>query len=252
MSYSKSEALHILGQKNGGEASQFRYLLEGRHPDIKLNWSKILEGIKTNMHVLPDLYNYKETRLRADFRRDLCTFARQIMRADPQGFISAAGLIREHATELEYLADLIRWRLDLCKQERNEWNVDNPFYWRFALQGTEVPPDIEEQAAGFYERGEYDQAAVLFRFLTDCFSDYAEGYNYLGLISLKTGKLEEAIGYFRQTMDLGRKLFPKRIARSHYWSDFSTRPYMRGMMNLALALNRAGYYKEALEYLRSS
>ena len=246
--YSKAEAFHILGRGNGGEASQFRYLLEHQYPDIKLDWSKLLEGIKAGIHVLPDLYEYRETRLRSQFRNDLCAFARQLMLADPQDFISAGNLIQEHSTELEYLTELIRWRLDLHKQERNQWNVDNPFYWRFALQGAGVPPDIEEQVAGFYERSEYDRAAVLFRFLTDCFDDYAEGHNYLGLISLRREKLEEAIGHFQKAMELGRKHFPKRMARSRYWSELSTRPYMRAMRNLTFALNRAGRYEEALQY----
>jgi tetratricopeptide (TPR) repeat protein len=246
--YSKAEALRILGQNKRGTEVQFRNLLQHQFPDIKFDWRKILEGIKADLHVLPELYEYRETRLKSGFRKDLCSFARQLMLADPQDLFSAANLIREHSVEFDYLIELIRWRLNLCKQERNEWNTDNPFYWRFATQGSEVPSEIEEQVAGFYERGEFDRAAVLFRFLIDCFDNYAEGYNYLGLISLKTGKLEDAIENFRKTMDLGRKYFPKRMARSRYWSDHATRPYMRGMRNITLALNRAGRYDEALEY----
>jgi tetratricopeptide (TPR) repeat protein len=109
-----------------------------------------------------------------------------------------------------------------------------------------VPPDIEEEVADLYERGEYDRAKVLFRFLIDCFDDYAEGYNYLGLISLHEEKLAEAIGHFKKTIELGRKKFPRRIGRSRYWSDISTRPYMRGLMNLTIGLNRSGRYEEAL------
>ncbi len=246
--YSKAEALHILKQENGGNTPQFQSLLEGQYPDIKLDWIKILEGIRNNMNVLPDLYEYKDARLQSEFRKGLYSFARQLMLADPQHLFSAASLIQEHSVELEYLSELIHWRLRLCKQQRSEFNADNAFYWRFAMQGREVPPEIEEQVADFYERGEYERAAVLFRFLINCFGDYAEGYNYLGLISLNTGKLEEAIEYFRRTIEAGRRLFPGRIARSQYWSDLSTRPYMRGMMNLTLALNRAGHYREALEY----
>lgn len=246
--YCKAEALNILGQSNGGKASQFRYLLERQHPEIKLNWSKILQGIKADIDVLPDLYQYKETRVRSGFREDLCSFARQLMLADPQHLVSAAGLIREHSVELEYLAELIRWRLDLYKQKRSQWNADNAFYWRFAMQETGVPPEIEEKVAGFYNRGEYERASVLFRFLIDCFDDYAEGYNYLGLISLQTEKLQEAIEYFLKGMNLGRRQFPKRIARSRYWSDLATRPYMRAMRNLILALTRAGRDEEALRY----
>ena len=54
---------------------------------------------------------------------------------------------------LEYLAETIQWRLKLRDQEENPWNKDNPFYWRFALQGRDVPPDTEEHAAGFLPNG---------------------------------------------------------------------------------------------------
>jgi hypothetical protein len=38
----------------------------------------------------------------------------------------------------------------------------------------------------------------------------------------------------------------RAFARQLYWNDLETRPYMRGMRNLALALNRAGHWEEAL------
>lgn len=246
--YSKAEALRILGRGNGGQALQFRQLIERRYPENKFNWGRLYTGINDNLDVLPDLYEYKEARLQSQFRKDLCAFARQLMLADPQDLLSAGNLIHDHSTELEYLAELMRWRLDRCQQKPTEWNTDNPFYWRFALQGTGVPPDIEEHVAGFYERGDYDRAAVLFRFLADCFDGYAEGYNYLGLISLQRQELAEAVEHFRKAMDLGRKLFPRRMARSRYWRELSTRPYIRAMRNLTLALNRAGHYEESLEY----
>lgn len=244
--YSKAEALRILGRSNGGGAAQFQFMLEHQYPDMKFNWNKLHAAILDNMHVLPDLYEYKKTRLRSQFRKDLCSFARQLMLADPQDLVAAGDLIQEHRVELEYVAELIQWRLKLRKQEPNQWNQDNPFYWRYTLQGAGVPPDVEEHVADFYDRGEYDQAEVLFRLLTDCFDDYPEGYNYLGLISLHHEKLEEAMGRFQKTVELGRKRFPKKIARSRYWKDHSTRPYMRGLMNLTLTLNRAGRYQEAL------
>lgn len=246
--YSKAEALSILGQSNGEHASQFKYLLESQYPEIKLDWNALRNGIRENLDVLPDLYEYKETRLRSKFRHDLSAFARQLMLTDPQEFVSAQNLLQEHRIELEYLTRLVQWRLNLPKQERNEWNKDNPFFWRFTLQGTKVPPQIEEELAGYYERGEYERASILFRFLIDCFGDYAEGYNYLGLISLQTEKIEEAIQHFQKGMELGRKQFPRNMARSKYWEDLATRPYMRAMRNLTLALNRGGRYEEALDY----
>lgn len=243
--YSKAEALQILGQSNANSASHFYHLLENQYPDVCFNWRKINAAIQAKMHVLPDLYQYKETRLRSRFRGDLCAFARQLILTDPQDFMAASHLIEEHVLELEYLVQLIQWRLALRKQEPNQWNKDNPFYWRFTLQCLMVPPDIEEEVAGFYKKGDYERAKVLFRLLIDCFDNYAEGYNYLGLIALEQEKLEEAICHFQKTIEIGRKYFPKKIARKRYWSDFATRPYMRGLRNLALALNRSGRYEDA-------
>jgi hypothetical protein len=40
-----------------------------------------------------------------------------------------AHVIQQHRHELEYLADLIHWRLELREQKPTEWNADNPFYW---------------------------------------------------------------------------------------------------------------------------
>ena len=244
--YSRPEALETLGRGTKGGGDRFRHLLEEQHPDLKFNWKKIRRTIQEHLDVLPDHYEYRSQRLRARFRDDLCTFTRQLILADPQDLQSAADVIQEHRHELEYLADLIAWRLKLRDHAPSEWNADNLFYWRFALQGRDVPPDTEEHAAGLYERGEYERATVVFRLLVDCFDGYAEGYNYLGLIALAQRKLDEAIEHFTKTIELGRKRFPPRIGKKRYWSDHATRPYMRGLQNLALTLNEAGRFPEAL------
>jgi len=180
------------------------------------------------------------------FREDLLSFARQLILADPQDLESSAKVIATHRYELEFLHELIRWRLEQSSHEKNEWNTDNPFYWRFAMPGREVPPETEETAAGYLERREYQKAVAIFRMLVDTFDDYADGHNYLGLIALDQNRLDEASDHFRKAMEVGQRLFPKRLAKKHYWSQLGTRPYMRGLHNLALTLNRAGKYIEAL------
>jgi tetratricopeptide (TPR) repeat protein len=134
----------------------------------------------------------------------------------------------------------------VCEQEENVWNQDTPYFWRFALPGSGVPPEAEELAAGYYEKQDYPHAKAAFELLTELFDGYAEGHNYLGLIALEEGRLDEAVASFEKTIELGRKLFPKRISKKRFWSDDATRPYMRGLMNLALALNRADRFDEAL------
>lgn len=244
--YSRAEALEVLGRGTKGAAERFRDLLQRQHPDLTFNWKKIRRAIEAQLDLLPDVYEYRSQRLRARFRDDFRACVRQLILADPQDLVSSADVIHEHRYELEYLAELIGWRLRTRDQTESAWNADNPFYWRFALQGRQVPPETEEHAAALYERGDYERAEAVFRLLVECFDGYAEGYNYLGLIALEQRKLEQAIEHFESTIALGRKLFPARIARSRYWSDHATRPYMRGLRNLASTLNEAGRFAEAL------
>lgn len=247
--YSKAEALESIGRGSGGEqgALRFQQLLDSEYPGIPLNWDRIQKDIGANLSHLPDLYQYRPARLMGQFREDLLSFARQLILADPQDLESSAKVITTHRYELEFLQELIRWRLEHSDQEKNEWNTDNPFYWRFAMRGREVPPATEETAAGYLERGEYQKAEAVFRMLVDTFEDYAEGHNYLGLIALDQDQFDEAIDHFRKTMEVGRRLFPKRLAKKHYWRQLATRPYVRGLRNLALTLNRIGAYIEALD-----
>lgn len=247
--YSKAEALEAIGRGSGGEGGghRFRSLLEREYPSIRLNWNKIQQGIADNLGHLPDLYQYRHSRYPGQFREDLVSFTRQLILTDPCHLESSAKAIADNRHELEYLCGLIRWRLDHCDQKKSEWNVDNPFFWHFALRGREVPPDIEEEAAALFKNQEYEQAEAIFRMLIDAFDDYAEGHNYLGLIALEQERIDEAIIHFHKTVEVGRRLFPKRLARKHYWVDLATRPYIRGLRNLLLSLNRSGKYVEALE-----
>lgn len=244
--YSQAEALEILGRGPKQGSYLFEGLLQRQFPDIKVDWTRIRRGIEENLAALPDRHEYRSERVRGRFREKLCAFTKELVLADPQDLMPCAHLMEEHRHELEYLADLIQWRLKLRDQTENDWNSDNPFYWRFALRGREVPPDTEEHAAGFYERGEYEKAEAVFRLLIDCFGGFAEGHNYLGLIAYEQRKLEKAVAHFEKTIELGRTLFPARISKKRYWRDHATRPYMRGLRNLALTLNEAGRFGEAL------
>ena len=244
--YSKAEAREALGRGGAQGSERFRRLLEKEYPDLKFNWKEIQRAIQANLAVLPDTYEYRSERLSSHFRSDLCAFARQLILADPQRLLSAAQLIQEHRKEIEYLQHLISRRLEVCEQKETEWNRDNAFYWRSALRGRSVPPEAEEHAAGLYERGDYGRAQAVFRLLVDCFEGYAEGYNYLGLIALAQEDLDEARAHFEKTIELGRRLFPRRLGKKHYWTDLSTRPYIRGLRNLSLTSIRAGRYDESL------
>lgn len=244
--HSRAEAREVLGEGDQGMQFYLRQSLEERHPHIRFDWKRIDSGIKKNMDALPDSHDYREDRIRATFREDLARFIRRMAQTDPQMLHSSFLLIDEHRHELEFLVRLIDWNLSLPVQEPDRWNRDNPFFWRAVLQDGRTPGDVEEMATGYYERGEYDKARAVFQILIEAFDDYAEGHNYLGLIALEEGELETAIARFKETMEVGRRLFPRRIARGRWWTDLDTRPYMRGLRNLALAYNQAGRYEEAL------
>jgi len=241
---SKPEALAALGRSD--DAWHLDHMLERRHPQIRFDWDKIRAGIEERMDSLPDIYPYRAGEVLGRFRNDLCAFTRQLGLADPRSMYSAAEVLREHRLELEYVRDLIDWRLTVCDQEPSEWNGDNAFYWRRRLQANDVPPEAIEEMANLFMEREFDRVKALAQLFIDCYDDYAEGYTYLGLVAQERGEREQAIEHFRRAMIEGRKLFPKRLAKKHYWSDHHTRPYIRAMRYLAVALQRLGQYDEAL------
>ncbi len=240
--YSQPEAREAIG----GSASRFESLLEQAHPELRFDWKRIRKEIERLTAQLPERFDYDEARQAGRFREAMRAFARQLMLADPQHLIGSARLVKQNRHELAFLRELIDWRLQVCEQEESEWNQDNPFHWRFTLQGRDLPSDTEELLAGYWERRELERAEPLFRLGVECFEGYADGHNYLGLIALERGRLDEAITQFQRTVDVGRRRLPRRVARGDWWSVLETRPYMRGLRNLALALNRAGRWEEAL------
>ncbi len=241
--YSKPEAQAALGD----DRRRLESLLEQNHPQIRFDWEKIRAGIASRMDALPDSYPYRPGEVLGRFRDDLCAFTRQLGMADPQSMYSAAELLCAHRMELEYVRDLLDWRLQVCAQEPSRWNRDNAFYWRRRLQRDDVPPEVIERMANLWAERDLDRLEALARLFIDCYSDYAQGHNYLGLVAQERGDLPAAIGHFEWAISQGRKLFSKRLAKKYYWSDHSTRPYIRGMRNLAVALMRMTRHDEALE-----
>ncbi len=245
--YSKAEAQEALddlaGDHDGGRLGD---LLSSAHPTLTFNWKRIARDVRKLRDVLPDDYDVRQERVRQNFRGGLYDFARQLMVADPQDLQTSAELIQEHRRELSFLSELIAWRTSQAKQETNESSADTRFYWRFERAARQVPLDMEEWAADLWEKRDLDRAETAFRVMVTCFDDYAEGHNYLGLIALEREHVADAVASFERTVELGRRLIPARMARRDWWSDHRTRPYMRGLGNLALALNRSGRWDEAL------
>jgi tetratricopeptide (TPR) repeat protein len=245
--YSKAEALEAIGKTAAKRDWQFQRLLQSQYPDISFDWDKINKQIREKMGNLPDLWEYGNSRLRKGFRRGVVEFVRHLLLADPQMLTSSRELIQEHTHELEYARELIDFRLKVLDTKPSEFDSDTPFYWRYMLQGRYLSGDEEECIEEMWHKGETEKAHTLFHLMTECFDDYAEGHNYLGLMALEEEDLEEALDCFRQTMRLGEKLFPKRLAKKHYWRDIKTRPFMRGVFNSTTALIRMDRFAEALE-----
>ena len=219
---SKPEAKAVLDPSEGGW--RLDHMLEQRYARIRFDWGKIRRGIEERMESLPESYPYKTGEVRGRFRDDLCAFTRQLGQADPQSTYSAAELVSSHRLELEYLRDLITWRLEVCEQEPGEWNGDNEFFWHHRVLSCDYPPEIIELMAETYAKRDLVRLEALARLFIDCYEGYVEGYNYLGLAAQEGGELTQAIEHFQQALTEGRKLFPKRFPKKYYWVDHESRP----------------------------
>lgn len=242
--YSKPEAIEILGRRNAVGEGLFRDLLKEQYPGIRFDWKGMGKAIADNLDVLPESYEYRTARVRRRFGDDFHAFARQVFLADSGP--GAEDPIREYRAQLEYLIDALRFRLRNLSDRDDDAERRDPFGWFAALRGPSVPVDAEEHAVGLLETRKLDQADAAFRLLVDCFPEFADGHYYLGRIAVERDRLEEALGHFQRTAEVGRRLFPKRIGKKRYWSDHSTRPYMRGLSNMAVVLSRLRRYDEAL------
>jgi tetratricopeptide (TPR) repeat protein len=242
--YSEAEVHQAFGLR--GVEDRFKELLEARHPRIRFDWKKIALQVEPTLHNLPKDDATQEKDRQADFRKELGGLARWLLQNDPRESAQAADLVREHWMELEYLREILGNHVRLAQDGSSNPGEDGPLPWRFARSGNEIPPDAEEHAAAFFEKGDLDRAESIFKLLVEGFDRYAEGHNYLGLIALKRGHLKEAIAQFQKTVEVGRNLFPRRYSRLHYWLELSTRPFVRGLVNLGWALIVAGRYEEAL------
>jgi tetratricopeptide (TPR) repeat protein len=256
--YSKREARAAIGHAATKERARFRTLMESTYPAVKFNWTKLISEIEKRLDSLPAEYDKTNDKATSDFEDALARFTKELVLADPYEVPGASKLLRAHRQKLLVLKDLIDQQLSVFRRESKGKLrvVDNDdelptrhadeFHWRHQLKGTDMPMSVEEWASDLYDRCEYDKARPIFELLVSSFDNYAEGHNYLGLIALKQNRLEDAIGEFEKTIKIGRTLFPRTMAKNDYWSDLSTRPYVRGLTNLAISLQMAGRFEDAL------
>lgn len=251
--YSKNEARAATGDgENAQHARYFRQLLEAANPQLKFDWKDLNKQIQQKMNALPDIYPVQQQRSTESLRTTMDEFVKQLTINDPTQSAASRESLNQLAGDLRILQFLIQHRLELAALqaghgEHSPFDHYDPFCWRNEVQGNEVPPDIEELTIDFFQSQQLERAKTLLSLLVRCFPNYAEGFNRLGLIALQEGNPKEAAEFFKTTVKVGRNRFPRRIPESDYWLDIETRPYIRGLMNLALALNQAERYTEALE-----
>jgi len=234
--YSKAEALAATGE----QSYVFRNLIQSDNPQVRFDWAKIDAAIRSNLDHLPDLYAYKKERVEAGFREALQQFTFELASADPRSLVSSARTLQANRHELQWLRDMIDWRLKHCDQEEDDWNADNPFYWRTISNRRAVPLEAWEELESLFNKGEYDRVAALARLMTECWPKFTVGFNYRGLVEMERCDFGAAVKHFDRAIEVGRSAFPKRIAKERWWLDTDTRPYIRALIYKAQALNRAG------------
>lgn len=244
--YSRDEIQAALGKANPEEARHFQHVMQQRFPGLRFDWPRIRRELEARLEDLPLQLSSEKERLSDEFRGDLAQLVRHVITAEPYMAPTAAFVVAAHRQQLEILKTWLDFRLASIAALPAETLDKGSYRWERVLRGNDVPTDIEEMASGHYERGENDRAEAMFRYLVELFPTYAEGWNYLGLIALRWRDNEAAIAHFERTVEVGRRNLPKRIGRDGWWLDLDTRPYMRGLRNLALAMIRAGRYRDAI------
>jgi tetratricopeptide (TPR) repeat protein len=247
--YSKAEANAALGDSGAEDARYFEDLLAMANPQLNFNWPKLKGEIRSLLPALPDIYPLQKARIEEGLEPAIDELTRRIVATSPDYSKAAAATLKKHELELSTLAQLIDIRLSQARNQPSSVSLDeepNGFLWRCEVEKNRMPLDIEEFTAHLYEHGNYDQLKAICMLLTRCFPEWAEGHNRLGLVALKEETPKEAVEHFREAAKQGRGYFARRIAKSDYWRDFNTRPYIRALKNLALSLNMAGQWREAL------
>lgn len=248
--YSKIEATAAIGDANKEDAACFEQLLTEAYPKLKFKWPELREEIRQRIDVLPDIYPLRKVRSEDTFEKAMDEFVRQLVVTSPTTSHAGRETLKKYSANLSTLQSIINIQLkhaeDYPSRPDGSFDLVDKFCWRYALQGSAVPDDLEEYAADIFASGDLETAKQIFLLLVRCFPAYAEGYNYLGLIALQERAPKEAVEFFKSAVKYGRDLFPLKIADDDYWSDLNTRPFIRGLRNLALALNQAQQYREAL------
>lgn len=244
--YSQEEARDALCDLEEGGSQALRHALEHAHPHLRFDWPRLRREIAARLEGLPATAEPTHARMAGALHEDLVRFGRRLALTTPLDSRAAALAIEAERSALEVLATWIARRLDDLRDIPETPGWPPPFRWPLGPREHRVPDDLEELGQAAYEGGDDEQATATFRLLVEAFPGYADGWSFLGLIALRAGRYDEAIAHFERTVEVGRRSLPRRVARRDWWSRLETRPYMRGLRNLALTLQRAGRHADAI------
>jgi len=241
--YTKAELQAAMGE----HSKVFRDQLEADHPDLRFNWQAIDAGLREHLDHVPDAAPDQRTTAAVELRQALVELARVTWELSPSELQSAKELVDANRAALKLTVGRLQSLLSAPPPMDSEFTRDTPSLWRQARRARAIPLHGWEQLAELWHRCEYPEAEALAGLLSEAFPMFADARNYLGLAAMERGDLPASLRHFLDAEAVGRKQFPRRIAKSRYWSDHDTRPFLRALIHQVTACNRMGEYKKALD-----
>lgn len=242
--YTRAEVEAALGQHQ----KLFRDLVELAQPTLRFDWPTIDETLKANLAHLPNSSPEKSNTAAIEFEQALVEFARVTWELNPYDLDSAAQLIQRHKLQLTLIGQRLQHLLQAKPRQVSEYSADTPSLWHQAARTRQLPLNGWEQLDELWDRGQYAQAEALAGLLVAAFPQFADGHNYQGLAAMERDDFAAALAHFQRAESVGRKQFPAKIAKSEYWSNHDTRPFLRALMHQVSVYNRMELYDKALEF----
>jgi len=240
--YTKAEIAAALGEHQ----KLFRGLLDMEHQGLRLDWTTIDQGLREHIGDVPDDAPSRRNTVAVEFRCALVELTRVAWELDAYNSKGAWQVVQDNRGAISLIIEQLK-RLQSAKApDDHEFSRDSPSLWRQAARARSIPLAGWEQLDDLWDHCKYAEAESLAGLLAEAFPMFADGRNYLGLAAAERGDLQAALAHFKEAEAVGRKQFPRRIAKSRYWSDHDTRPFLRAIMHQVSIHNQLGQFHEAL------
>ena len=127
----------------------------------------------------------------------------------------------------------------------------------------DLAEDIFCDGCDALDTGDLDSAEGFFREAIRIYSLHADAHNHLGIVCEEKGDWTAAARCYWQAVQLGRischerEVLNRRLAgladaKTRYWGELSTRPFLRGLYNIANLYYRRKEFGLALGFARES